>query len=388
MVFWEDLLYFPLGICAGLVAKFIVMGPAHRNNRSAVGSRDPLAPPPFGGEGNPMVWARRVQKWVRAHEALCKQSDKRGFPATLRGYVLSEALYGTAFRTVESTLSDDVINSEEGVDAIVNLLAKFDPTTAAHEIFTAYKGLMQIRRGSKESFKLYVNRFEAAASELRSLAGQDQHGEAEQLLAFQLLEGAQIPTAVFLQVLTNCLHSPAERADERKTESAEDETDDSPPSYKSEAQTVLQRMNGEVEAIQGLQSDGLTKELEKLDKMKAERIIKIFEVAMQKIAESFTKVHTDLSAIVDSITSPSPKPLPTPPKSSPAVVTIDIEGAKKALRGLDAVSLESSFGTSQYERTGDRAEIQRIVRQTLLPQQTGSTSRSAPHGRNGKRKEK
>lgn len=163
-----------------------VMGPAHRfrNNRSAVAPRDPLAPPPFGGEGNPTVWARRVQKWVRAHEALRMQNDKRGFPAYLRGYLLSEALYGTAFRTVESTLSDEVINSENGVEAILNLLAKFNPTTAAHEIFAAYKSLMQIRRGNKETFKLYVNRFEAAASELRNLTGQETHGEAEQLLAF------------------------------------------------------------------------------------------------------------------------------------------------------------------------------------------------------------
>ena len=103
-----------------------------------------------------------------------------------------------ALRTVESTLFEDAISSAEGVDGILNLLAKFNPTTAAHKVFTAYKGLMQIRRGGKESFKLYVNRFEAAASELRSLTGQETHGEAEHLLAFQVLEGAQTSTALSL----------------------------------------------------------------------------------------------------------------------------------------------------------------------------------------------
>ena len=178
-----------------------VMGPGYRNQhyaRNTGGPRDPLAPPPFNGDGNPMHWARRVAKWERAHETLVKAGDTRRYPASFRGYLLSEALYGTASRTVESTLTDEVINSDKGVQAILKLLAKFNPTTYAHEIFTAFKGLMQIRRRNKETFKLYVNRFEAAASELRSLTGQDEHGEAEQLLAFQLLEGAQIPTAVFL----------------------------------------------------------------------------------------------------------------------------------------------------------------------------------------------
>ena len=57
-----------------------------------------------------MVWARRVAKWERAHEALCAQGDKRGYPDYFRGYLLSEALCGTAFRTVESTLSEKILN--------------------------------------------------------------------------------------------------------------------------------------------------------------------------------------------------------------------------------------------------------------------------------------
>ena len=87
----------------------------------------------------------------------------------------------------------------------MNLLVTFNPTIAAHKIFAAYKSLLQIRRGQKEIFKLYVNLFEAAVSELRSLTGQAEHMEGEQLLAFQLLEGAFNPTPVFLQLLMNCL---------------------------------------------------------------------------------------------------------------------------------------------------------------------------------------
>ena len=109
----EDALLFFSGFLLAAVVIPTVMGPVHRFRKAARGAGDPrapLAPPPFNGDGNPMVWARRVAKWERAHDALCKQGDKHGYPASFRGYLLSEALFGTAFRTVESTLSEDVIN--------------------------------------------------------------------------------------------------------------------------------------------------------------------------------------------------------------------------------------------------------------------------------------
>ena len=171
--------------------------------RSASGPRDPLAPPPFNEDGNPLIWARRVAKWNCAREALCKEGDKRGYPAYLRRYLLSEALYRTALRTVKSTLSEEDINSEEEVKKIVEILVKFTPTLAAHENLAAYNRHLQIPHGQKESLKLYVNRFGAAYFEFRNLTGHMDHGEAEQLLGFQLQEGAQVPTALFLQRLTN-----------------------------------------------------------------------------------------------------------------------------------------------------------------------------------------
>ena len=54
--------------------------------------------------------------------------------------------------------------------------------------FTLTKTWMQIHRGNKETFKLYVNHFEAAASELRNLAEQETHVEVKHRLAFQLLQ--------------------------------------------------------------------------------------------------------------------------------------------------------------------------------------------------------
>ena len=282
MLVWGDLLSFFLGFCLPIAIKATVMGPAHRYRkamRSNSGPRDPLAPPPFNGDGNPMVWARRVAKWERAHEALCAQGDKRGYPDYFRGYLLSEALYGTAFRTVESTLSEDDINSKDGVKKIVERLLKFNPTTAAHEIFAAYKRLLQIRRGQKEGFKLYGNRFEAAASELRNLTGQMEHGEAEQLLAFQLLEGAQIPTPVFLQLLTNCITNVG---------GSKEGPSGSPEQKALEAFTEL------MESIPIVKQEKLEKALQGVaDERKAD-LLDIFKTTMTRISAEMTAVKQKL----------------------------------------------------------------------------------------------
>ena len=328
------------------------MGPAHRYRkamRSASGPRDPLAPPPFNGDGNPVVWARRVAKWERAHEALCKQQDKRGYPDYFRGYLLSEALYRTAFRTVESTLSEEDINSKDGVKKIVELLVKFNPTTAAHEIFAAYKSLLQIRRGQKESFKLYVNCFEAAASELRNLTGQMEHGEAEQLLAFQLLEGAQIPTPVFLQLLKNCLSN--------------SDLPKGGPSMSPE-EKALDAFTKLMESIPHLKVEKLEKALEGVADAKKADVVDSLKAVMSKISADMVVVKGRFMALPMFSTS-------RPDKYAIQSVSIDFESVKKALRGLDAVSLDD-MGTNSTEARGHtaegRASIQAIVRETLLTQ--------------------
>ena len=366
MLFWGDLFYLVLGLCLPIAIKATVMGPAHRfrkTARGATGPRDPLAPPPFNGDGNPVVWARRVAKWERAHEALCAQGDKRGYPDYFRGYLLSEALYGTAFRTVESTLSEDDINSKDGVKRIVELLVKFNPTTAAHEIFSAYKRLLEIRRGQKESFKLYVNRFEAAASELRNLTGQTEHGEAEQLLAFQLLEGAQIPTPVFLQLLTNCLSS------------SEDPKDG--PSASPE-EKAMEEFTSVIQAIPVAKSEELETALEGIADDKKAKVKTTFRATMTRIAVSLTAVKGKLMAL--SAFKEAKKQDPYAMKT----VSIDFESVKKALRGLDAVSLDELGAAPRNlhsPTSNGRANIQAIVRETLLSHSHASSPSVKPKGR-------
>ena len=237
-----------------------------------------------------MEWARQVADWERGHETLCSQKDRRGFPKALRGYLLSHALSGTALRTVKGTLSPEVIHSEKGVGEVVKLLAKFNPTTAAHGIFTAYKTLLQIRRGPKKNFKLYVNRFEAAASELRDLTGQEKNGEAEQLLAFQLLEGAQIPTPVYLQLLTNCIALGKEAATKSEPSSTEKILHDFEPLIKS---------------IEEVDSESFATQLLGVEDAKAKAIKEAFQTAMKDKASQLKELVSRLNKVPTSTMSKS-----------------------------------------------------------------------------------
>ena len=291
------------------------MGPGPAQVASA---RDPLSPPPFNGTGNPMQWVRRVTKWERIHDALCEKNLKQGVPKFLRGYLLAEALSGTAYQTVESTLSEEVLSSDEGVHAIIRLLIKFNPTTHAHEIFMSFKALMQIRRKHNESFKLYVNRFEAAASQLRGLTSQAADGAAEQFLAFQLLEGAQVPTAVFMQVLASC------------TTDAMPGSNQEPQYASSQAAAELQKLVEELSVEQG---ENIAAALPGVEDNKTAAAVLVHLEALRKTGERLASIVKDLKK---ATLAKGATPFGT--IEGYGEITVSLESAKKALRGLDAVT--------------------------------------------------
>ena len=83
-------------------------------------------------------------------------------------------------------------------------MVQFNPITYAQEVSAAHKKLSVTTRREGESYSSYVNRFEAATTELESLVGPTQ-GLAEQHLVFQLLDGAGMDQPVYLQILSNCV---------------------------------------------------------------------------------------------------------------------------------------------------------------------------------------
>ena len=123
------------------------------------------------------------------HDNLCAEGRKSGYPKSVRGAILSEALSGPVHFTVNNGIPSEVLMSRDGVNPIVRMHAKFNPVTYAQEVSYAYVRLSGVSRGEKESYTSYVNRFEVASTELESLVG-PATGLVEQHLVFQLLKGA------------------------------------------------------------------------------------------------------------------------------------------------------------------------------------------------------
>ena len=255
------------------------------------------------------------------------------------------------------TLPRETINSEDGVNAILKLLVKFNPTTYAHDVFTSFKALMQIRRRPKESFQLYVNRFEAAASQLRSLTSQTTDGEAEQFIAFQLLEGAQVPTAVFMQVLTNCVGATTSKPEKTPLE---------------EAVSNLEQLCGQ------LSSEVSPAFTTSLSAVQAQARQAVQAAHLDELHQLATKV-----TVVKDILEETKAPLFADSLEGFGTVNVNFQSAKEALLALDAVSLEvPSTSRTAYQSTSNREAIEKIVRQTLL---TTNADRSPPQARKGQK---
>ena len=340
------------------------MGPAQapRAFAGAAAARDPLSPPPFNGKQDSLQWARRVARWERAHDVLCEKKHKQGLPKYIRGYLLAEVLTGTAYRTVTSTLTEEEITAENGVKAILDLLVKFNPTSHAYDVFSSFKSLMQIRRGQNESFKFYVNRFEAAASELRNLTSQTTGAESEQFIAFQLLEGAHVPTAVFLQVLANCVGTSVKDAETENTEGDK---------------AVVLELQELSKALETATGDEFVTQLPGLKDDDAAQTATMYAQKMKQLGDKLGKLAQKLDAQSSKET--------TKAKISSieayGSIVIDFEAAKKSLLGLDAVSLEPSANQNRMDT--HRRFPPNMARNTFLTQNITYKANSRSYNHTG-----
>ena len=68
--------------------------------------------------------------------------------------MLSEALSGPVHSTVNNCIPPEVPASRDGVDAIIRMLANFNPVTYAQEVSYAYAKLSGVMRGEEEDTEL------------------------------------------------------------------------------------------------------------------------------------------------------------------------------------------------------------------------------------------
>lgn len=180
------------------------MGPA--SNSGANGSDLPSRPkfswdlrnvPWTDGKGNQEQYAKNVELWVALHDKL-PDSNNNKIPEALQGIMLQSQLFGRA-RDLVKKIPDDVIQSDEGVAAIVGAIYKRDALAVLSEVYHDFNGLLSTKRGATETFKNFELRFEAEASKFNA------HSEVtklpESLLAFILLANSNVDNGQRVSVL-------------------------------------------------------------------------------------------------------------------------------------------------------------------------------------------
>lgn len=106
------------------------------------------------GKGDQEEYADSVSLWRAFHEKLPDNHGSK-IPTELQGIMLQSQLFGRA-RDIVKLIDEKVIQSEEGVDAIVNALHKRDPLAVVSEVYHDFNSLLNTRRGTTETFKNFV----------------------------------------------------------------------------------------------------------------------------------------------------------------------------------------------------------------------------------------
>ena len=148
---------------------FIVMGPdtADLPSRPRF-SWDARCVPWTDGKGNQEEYARAVKMWRTFHNKLPDGHAAKILPS-LQGIMLQSQLFGRA-RDLCMKISSDIIESDDGPDAIVNEIHKRDALAVVSEVYNDFLELLNTKRGTSESFLNFERRFEAKTSKFNSNA--------------------------------------------------------------------------------------------------------------------------------------------------------------------------------------------------------------------------
>ena len=112
------------------------MGPVGQA-QSLIYTRD--SPPRTNGNGDLRQWKLAVQNWAKMHEKLL-ENNLKGTPAELRGLVLLGHLSGSA-RAIAQHVPQDIIESKEGVKAIVDAIVVSDPVSDTQRLHNSWETL-------------------------------------------------------------------------------------------------------------------------------------------------------------------------------------------------------------------------------------------------------
>eukprot|EP00171_Calliarthron_tuberculosum_P022021 IDg22021t1 len=163
------------------------------------------------GKGSQDEYARSVSLWRKVHDML-PDTNANKIPAKLQGIMLQSQLFGRA-RDLCKSIPEKLLQSEQGVDEIVNAIHKRDALAVVSEVYQDFIELLATRRGQSEKFGDFEFRFSAQVSKFNCHSDLTKLPEA--LTAFMLLSNSNVDANQRISVLA--ASSPTEKVFEKKS---------------------------------------------------------------------------------------------------------------------------------------------------------------------------
>ena len=149
------------------------------------------------GKGSQEEYASAVMLWSALHDKL-PDSNSNKIPLELRGIMLQSQLYGRA-KEICKKVSDSEIQSAGGARAILNAVYKRDALSTVSDVYQDFMNLLNLKRGTTESFRNFESRFEAQISKFN--AHSDSSKLPASLTAFMLLANSNVDSSQRISVL-------------------------------------------------------------------------------------------------------------------------------------------------------------------------------------------
>ena len=134
--------------------------------------------------------------------------DRKGYPADLRGLMLLGTLTGSA-RKLALKVPQDVVESEDGVEAILTAVVITDPISEAQDLQVAHERLDATAKNVKEPFSNFVQRYRSNWADLERLIDGPIPTAVMEQNAFKMLKGSGLQGSEKAQALSSAIRANA-----------------------------------------------------------------------------------------------------------------------------------------------------------------------------------
>ena len=115
------------------------------------------SPPKCNGLADLRQWQTDVKRWCTLQDKLIA-AGRKGIADDIRGLLLLGSLSGSA-RKLAQKVPDNVIESKDEVQAILEAVVISDPLADAQQLQVAWERLDNTRKKPRETFNVFVQRY-------------------------------------------------------------------------------------------------------------------------------------------------------------------------------------------------------------------------------------